>query len=74
VDATVMGKESVQQPGVGRGFGTGKGSKRPDAKLRRFDTPEVDIDKLDVQLGPTTPKPGSRLKKLPESPAKKAPK
>jgi hypothetical protein len=69
-----MGKENVQQPGVGRGFGRGKGSRRPDALLRRFDTAEVHIDKLDVQLGPTTPKPGSRLKKPPERAEKKAPK
>jgi hypothetical protein len=69
-----MGKESVQQPGVGRGFGMGKGSKRPDALLRRFDRKaEVDIGRLDVQLGPTVPKPGSRLKKPPEPAKKKAP-
>ena len=68
-----MSKANVQQPGVGRGFGMGKGSKRPDALLRRFDVhPDVRIDKLDVQLGPTTPKPGSRLKKLPGGATSKA--
>jgi hypothetical protein len=46
-------------------------TKRADGKLRRFDAkPAVDVARLGVQLGPSQPKPGSRLKAEPKGKAK----
>ena len=46
-----------------------KDPKRADRRLRTFK--EVDVSRLGVQVGPSTPKPGSRLKKPPKPPEPK---